>query len=47
MRRSGAVGVGVVGMIERVEQLGGRLDVRSDAHGTTVSVRLPFVADVG
>jgi signal transduction histidine kinase len=46
MRRTGVVGVGVFGMIERVEQLGGRLDVRSGAHGTMVSVRLPFVADV-
>jgi len=42
--------VGIVSMIERVEQLGGRLDVTSSDHGTTGTterVWLPLVKDAG
>ncbi len=34
-------GVGLVGMRERVHELGGRLDIQSGPAGTTVSVTLP------
>ena len=47
---SGGPGVGIVGMSERTEQLGGRLEVTSSAHGTTgttVRVWLPLVKNVG
>jgi signal transduction histidine kinase len=46
----GGGGVGIAGMSERVEQLGGRLDVTSSDHGTTgttVRVWLPLVKDAG
>jgi signal transduction histidine kinase len=46
----GIVGVGIAGMSERIEQLGGRLEIRSSAHGmtgTTVHVWLPLVEDAG
>ena len=39
----GGVGVGIAGMNERIEQLGGRLDVTSSDHGTTVRVWLPLM----
>jgi PAS domain S-box-containing protein len=35
-------GVGLAGMRERVHELGGRLDIRSDQHGTLVSVTIPI-----
>jgi len=38
---SGRVGVGLRGMRERVRQLGGELEVRSD-KGTTVTAILPI-----
>jgi signal transduction histidine kinase len=38
---SGGVGVGVAGMNERIEQLGGRLEVTSTDRGTTVRVWVP------
>jgi signal transduction histidine kinase len=44
------VGVGIAGMSERVEQLGGRLEVTSSDHGTTgttVRVWLPLAKDIG
>ncbi|HLW79365.1 MAG TPA: GAF domain-containing sensor histidine kinase, partial [Terriglobia bacterium] len=36
------LGVGIAGMQERVRQLGGRLEIRSGASGTTVQATLPF-----
>jgi signal transduction histidine kinase len=48
--RRGGVGVGLAGMSERVEQLGGRLEVtssRQGAKGTTVRVWLPVATDAG
>ena len=40
---SGATaGVGLRGMRERVRQLGGNVEVRSNGKGTTVIARVPF-----
>lgn len=36
-------GVGLRGMRERVRQVGGNLEVRSNGKGTTVIARLPFI----
>jgi PAS domain S-box-containing protein len=36
------IGVGLRSMTERVHQLGGRLDVFSSDHGTTISAAVPF-----
>ena len=41
----GVVGVGIAGMSERIEQLGGRLAITSSDRGTTVRVRLPLVKE--
>jgi len=38
------LGVGLAGMRERVRQLGGTLDLRSNGHGATVEARIPFSA---
>jgi signal transduction histidine kinase len=38
---SSSVGVGLAGIRERVRQLGGTLEVRSNRLGTTVSVEIP------
>jgi two-component system NarL family sensor kinase len=46
-RRGGVAGVGIAGMSERIEQLGGRLEIASGDRGTTVRVRLPLVKDAG
>jgi len=35
------LGVGIMGMQERVKQLGGRMEIESSDHGTTVRVVLP------
>jgi PAS domain S-box-containing protein len=43
----GVVGVGIAGMSERIEQLGGRLEITSGDHGTTMRARLPLVRDAG
>lgn len=42
MRKSGRTGVGFRGMRERLRQLGGTLDIRSDSSGTIVSATLPL-----
>jgi signal transduction histidine kinase len=39
----GTPGVGLRGMRERVRQLGGDLEIKSDAKGTTVAARLPVL----
>ena len=47
---SGAGGVGIASMTERIEQLGGRLEITSSDHrgiGTTVRVWLPLAKDAG
>jgi two-component system, NarL family, sensor kinase len=44
----GVVGVGIPGMSERIEQLGGRLEITSSDRGTTgttVRIRLPLAKD--
>jgi signal transduction histidine kinase len=41
------VGVGIAGMSERIEQLGGRLEIASSDLGTTVRVRLPLGKEAG
>jgi two-component system NarL family sensor kinase len=40
----GALGVGVTGMRERLQQLGGTLEIDSSARGTTVRARIPLPA---
>jgi signal transduction histidine kinase len=47
MGGEGGAGVGIAGMSERIEQLGGHLEITSDDHGTTVHARLPLAADAG
>ncbi len=39
---AGTPGVGIRGMRERMRQLGGNLEIRSDEHGTTIEARLPL-----
>jgi len=39
------LGVGILGMRERMKQLGGRLDIRFGRRGTTVTARLPIQAN--
>ena len=43
---SGASGVGVSGMRERLRQLGGSLEIQSDANGTRVTATLPVESSV-
>ena len=43
----GIVGVGIAGMSERMEQLGGTLEITSGDQGTTVRARLQLVKDAG
>jgi PAS domain S-box-containing protein len=43
MSGEGAVGVGIAGMRERMEPLGGRIEITSGDHGTTVRARLPLL----
>jgi PAS domain S-box-containing protein len=40
------VGVGILGMRERIRQLGGQLDIASSEKGTTVHVIIPFMEAV-
>ena len=41
-RGSAQLGVGILGMRERVAQLGGHLQIESNASGTTVKVTIPL-----
>jgi len=41
----GALGVGVAGMRERLQQLGGMLEIESSDRGTTVRAEIPLSAD--
>jgi len=43
IRGRGVVGVGIAGMGERIQQLGGRLEITSSNQGTTVRAGLPLV----
>ena len=46
--RSGHLGLGLLGMRERLALIGGRLDVRSAAHkGTRLRVTIPLTQEVG
>jgi signal transduction histidine kinase len=38
---AGGLGVGIPGMRERMRQLGGRLQIQSDAQGTSVIATVP------
>lgn len=40
-RTRGGVGVGLAGMRERIEELGGKLDIQSEAHRTVLQVSIP------
>jgi signal transduction histidine kinase len=42
LNSSGRVGVGFRGMRERLRQLGGTLEIRSDGNGTVVSAVVPI-----
>ena len=36
------IGVGIAGIRERMRELGGRLEIKSDSHGTVVRAKLPL-----
>ena len=40
-RQSGTTGVGLAGMRERINELGGQFEIRSDGDGTRVNARIP------
>ena len=40
------VGVGLSGMKERVREVGGQLEIKSDRNGTQIDARMPIVAEV-
>jgi signal transduction histidine kinase len=42
---AGEAGVGIAGMSERIEQLGGSFEISSRDQGTTVRARLPLLQD--
>ena len=42
IQRQGVAGVGIAGMSERIEQLGGHLEITSSDRGTTVRVQRPI-----
>ena len=39
--RTGSVGVGITGMRERAEELGGHLEIETSSHGTKVKATIP------
>jgi signal transduction histidine kinase len=41
-RTGSGVGLGLVGMKERIRHLGGHLETKSDGHGTTIRASLPM-----
>jgi len=43
--RASRLGVGILGMRERMKQLGGQLEIYSDSSGTTVEAALPLRAE--
>jgi two-component system NarL family sensor kinase len=43
IRGEGSIGVGIAGMYERIEQLGGSMEITSGDHGTTVRAQLPLM----
>jgi PAS domain S-box-containing protein len=43
---TGALGIGILGMRERMRQLGGHLEIRSGSGGTTVTAILPLTNEV-
>jgi signal transduction histidine kinase len=43
----GDVGVGIASMTDRLQQLGGRLDIASGDRGTILVARLPLGKDAG
>ena len=45
MSGGGVAGVGIASMRERIAELGGSLEIKSSAHGTTVSVKLPLAKE--
>jgi PAS domain S-box-containing protein len=38
----GSAGLGIAGMYERVRELGGKLDIQSNHHGTSLNVEVPL-----
>ncbi|AWM86984.1 hypothetical protein C4E04_09740 [Microvirga sp. 17 mud 1-3] len=42
LEEAGQLGIGISGMRLRLEQLGGRLDIRSDSSGTHVGAKVPI-----
>jgi two-component system NarL family sensor kinase len=46
MKAGGLLGVGIAGMCERIEELGGSLEITSGEHGTSVRAWLPLVKGV-
>ncbi|SCX86525.1 PAS domain S-box-containing protein [Microvirga guangxiensis] len=43
LEEAGQLGIGISGMRLRLEQLGGRLDIRSDCSGTHVGAKVPTI----
>ena len=46
-RSGGGAGIGLAGMRERLRELGGRLEVESDANGTLICAVIPISASAG